>query len=234
MPNMLISLAHFCDKHGPRILLGTQFAKDGEELFLPDYPTDTYCDSCSIHFPGSDKSSRSMRSTLHSIDYVSTNYPSVRYQLISSVIRHIFSEETMTYDGSPLTFYDQSRGLNLVIGFKLQDNDARGDERRYGLILTIDSPDHASAMKLLSRHWEFVNYSFNKVIQYTKQQREDELRRRQISESYGEFTPMAGSYLRGNKLKIPRNLAYLTNDDLLFVRLHKWNTYMLDVLNMDE
>lgn len=140
----------------------------------------------------------------------------------------------MTYDGSPLTFYDQSRGLNLVIGFKLQDNDARGDERRYGLILTIDSPDHASAMKLLSRHWEFVNYSFNKVIQYTKQQREDELRRRQISESYGEFTPMAGSYLRGNKLKIPRNLAYLTNDDLLFVRLHKWNTYMLDVLNMDE
>ena len=190
---MLITLAHFCDKHGPRILLGTQFATDGEELLLPDYPTDTYCDSCSIHFPCYDKSSRSMRSTLHSVEFVSTNYPSLKYQLIYSVIRHMFSEETMTYDGTPLTFYDQGKGLNVAVGFKLQDSDARGDERRYGLLLTIDSPDHAASMELLSRHWDFVNYSFSKIIQYTKQRRDDEVRRKASNESYGDFTPMAGS-----------------------------------------
>ncbi|SCU81432.1 LANO_0B03070g1_1 [Lachancea nothofagi CBS 11611] len=234
MPNMLISLAHFCDKHGPRVLLGTQFAQDGDALLLPDYPTETFCDSCSMHFPSEDTSSRSMRTHLNSMYYVSTNYPSVRYQLTSSVIRHMFSEETMSYDSTPFTFFDQAKGLNLVMGFKLPDTDARGDERRYALLLTIDSSDHASSMKILAKHWEFITSGFKKIIDYIKQRRETEVRRNFAKNSSGDFTPMGGGYLKGNKYKVPRNLSYLTNDDLLFVRLHKWNTFMLDVLNTNE
>ncbi|SCU77908.1 LAME_0A02630g1_1 [Lachancea meyersii CBS 8951] len=234
MPNMILSLAHFCDKHGPRVLLGTQFAADGDSLLLPDYATETVCESCSIHFPNNDTSSGSIRTRLRSRDYVSTNYPVVQYHLISSVIRHMFSEETMTYDSAPLSFFDQSKGLNLVMGFKIPDTDARGDERRYALLLTINSSDHASAMKLMSRHWEFTTYSFKKIIDYIKQRRDIELRRSFAQNTPREFTPMGGTYLKGNNFKTPRNLAQLTNDDLLFVRLHKWNTFILDVLNSDD
>ncbi|SCU78259.1 LAFA_0A05732g1_1 [Lachancea sp. 'fantastica'] len=233
MPNMILSLAHFCDKHGPRVLLGTQFAADGESLFLPDYATETFCESCSMKFPNNDTSSRSMRTRIRERDYVSTNYPAVRYQLVSSVIRHMFSEETMTYDSAPLSFFDESKGLNLVMGFKLPDTDARGDERRYAVLLTIDSPDHASSMKLLARHWEFTTYSFKKIIDYIKQRRKLEMKRSFAEHVPQEFTPMGGTYLKGNNYKIARNLTSLTNDDLLFVRVHRWNTYILDALNSD-
>ncbi|SCV99943.1 LAFE_0B05952g1_1 [Lachancea fermentati] len=227
----LISLAHFCDKHGPRVLLVTQCAENSEELLLPSYPTDSYCESCLINFGGfKDEGLCSMRTKLQSKHYVSTQYSSIRYQLLYSIVRYMFSEETMSYDGSPLVFYDNSKGLNLVIGFKLQDANARGNERRYGLILTLDSHDHLKDMALLSHHWEFIINGFNKMVGYIKKLRDDEIERKNRNETCGEFTPIVGAYLRGNKLKEPRNLANLTNDELIFVRLHKWNTFMLDVL----
>ncbi|SCU78517.1 LADA_0A06018g1_1 [Lachancea dasiensis] len=233
MSDMVITLAHFCDKHGPRALLGTQCAEDGDALLLPDYPTEAFCASCSMHFPGGDTCTRSMRTRLNSMDYVSTNYPAIRYQLLSTVIRHMFSEETMTYDCAPLTFFDQSKGLNLVMGFKLPDADARGDERRYAILLTIDSRDQVASMEILSKHWEFITNSFKRVIDHIKQKRETEVRRNAKNYS-GQFTPMVGTYLKGNKSKVPQNLVQLTHDDLLFVRLHKWNTFMLHQLNSLE
>lgn len=236
MSDLLICLAHFCDKHGPRVLMVTQCATDNDqcqELLLPDYPTDSYCESCLIHFPESSEV-RSMRSTIGSTYYVSTQYSSIRYQLLTSITKRTFSEETMTYDGTPLVFYDDMRGCNFVIGFKLQDVNARGSERRYCLILTIDSRDNQRAMSQLSQNWEFIVSGFAKIIEYTRQKRAEEISKRQRQEfsTHGNnLTPMVGNYLRGSNLKIPKNLTELTSDSRFFLRLHKWNAFMLDRLN---
>lgn len=230
---MLIALAHFCDKHGPRVLLVTQSGtpgSTGDELLVPTYPTDSYCKSCSLNFPdGTDNGVRSLKSNIGNKCFVSTQYSSIRYQLLTLIVRRCFSEETMIYDGRPLVFYDDLRGLNIVIGFKLGDENARGNERRYCFIFTIDSKEHNSSMKLLSEHWNFITDGFTKMIQYVKDSHSREFERQnKLNSETNNFKLMEGPYLRGNKAKMPKNLSELTNDSLLFVRIHRWNSFMLN------
>ncbi|KAK5779205.1 hypothetical protein RI543_003093 [Arxiozyma heterogenica] len=224
---VLISLTHFCDKHGPRIICVTQCSNSGitsnnniderqsdnvtftsnnqdndedkseiksipnsvkdafnvtggEELLVPNYPIDSYCDSCLLWFPPNPASTdnsepeindaiRSMRSILNNHAFVTTQYSSIRFQKLNSITRKVFSEETMIYDCSPFVFYDDIRGLNLSMGFKLYDENARGNERRYCLILTIDQPNIEFAMDLLSQNWNFILLGFKKIINHIKE-----------------------------------------------------------------
>ncbi|EDO15558.1 hypothetical protein Kpol_1042p17 [Vanderwaltozyma polyspora DSM 70294] len=177
-----------------------------------------------------------MRSNIGETSYVSTQYSSIRYQLLTLIIRKVFSEETMVYDGSPLVFYDDIRGLNLVMGFKLYDEHARGNERRYCLTFTIDSDDHQSSMKLLANNWNFIKCGFEKFIAYIRQTYESENEKREISNRDNDnLTPLVGTYLRANKVKISRNLVELIKDDMLFLRLHRWNAYLLNgILNNND
>lgn len=232
MSSMLISLSHFCDKHGPRILLVTQAAingSTGDELLVPTYPTDSYCDSCLLHFPRASTSDiRSLKSNIGSQCFVSTQYSSIRYQLLTLIIRRSFSEETMIYDGMPLVFYDDIRGLNLVMGFKLNDENARGNERRYCIIFTIDSKDHKSSMQLVSENWNFITGGFDRMIKYIRNSHKEQIEKKNnTANENSNFSLLGGAYLRGNKVKVPRNLAALTQDEELFVRLHKWNSFLL-------
>ncbi|QLG73668.1 hypothetical protein HG535_0F01790 [Zygotorulaspora mrakii] len=232
MAPIIISLGHFCDKHGPRVVLVTQAGikgSTGDELLLPTYPTDSYCKSCSLTFPDGDRNDvRSFKSNIASRSYVTTQYSSIRYQLLTLIVRRCFSEETMIYDGRPLVFYDDLRGFNLAIGFKLRDETARGNERRYCWILTIDSKNHNSSMKLLSEHWNFITSGFSKAIQYINETHDKESERQNKLHNENNIKLMEGTYLRGNKAKMPRNLCELTNDNLLFVRIHKWNAFILN------
>ncbi|AET38181.1 Lst7p Ecym_2453 [Eremothecium cymbalariae DBVPG len=236
MNSLLISLTHFCDKHGPKVLLVTQCAKtlsECEKLLLPNYPTDSYCESCLILIP-EENDIKSMRSVIGECYYVSTHYSTVRFQFLASLIKKIFSEETVSYDGSPLLFFDEIRGLNLSVGFKLEDPHARGNERRYCLVLTIDIRDQIQAMDVVSRNWKFILGAFSNMIEFIKQERRAEMKRtlkhNQILGTSNFSSMVSGTYLRGNNLKIPKNISNLTNDKLLFVRLHKWNSFILDRL----
>lgn len=261
---ILISLGHFCDIHGPTIIIVTQegeIGNSGNELLLPDYPTESYCESCMVKIPdcdGSDENGadvdteaevsttdtisentllpasnvpRSIRSKLGEKSFVSSQYSAIRYQLLTSMIRKAFSEETMIYDGSPSVFYDESKGLNLVMGFKLHDPNARGNERRYCLILTIESVDETNAMGLIAAHWHFIVGGFSMMINAIKEkhaQNNDGLESNHDLQK--NFTQDIGNYLRANKGKCARNLSELTNDKYTFLRIHKWNTYMIDTL----
>lgn len=230
---MIISLAHFCDKHGPRVLIVTQAGtpgSTGDELLVPTYPTDSYCESCSLNFPDGLKNGvRSIKSNIGNRCFVSTQYSPVRYQLLTLIIRRSFSEETMIYDGMPLVFYDDLRGLNLVIGFKLNDENARGNERRYCMIFTIDSRDQQTSMKSLSENWNFIIGAFSRMVQYIRDSHEQQLQKlNKLRNDKCNFTLLEGAYLRGNKVKVPRNLSDLTNDKLLFLRIHKWNSLLLN------
>lgn len=224
-----LSLTHFCDKHGPSVLMVTQLASSLEncnELLLPEYPRDSYCSSCLLKFPDTNEHATSIRSTFDDFYSVSTQYSSVRYQLLSLIIKKTFSEENMSYDGSPFMFWDEHRGLNLAMGFKLEDVHARGNERRYCLILSLEkgeSSGEKDAFNILAENWQFVIESFTKLISHIKIQSRGMLDKLQT-----DFTQiMGGTYLRENKQKIPVSLADIVGDSLIFLKIHKWNTYIL-------
>lgn len=232
MAPILLSLAHFCDKHGPKIVLVTQGGDSqdpmGEDLLVPDYSTESYCESCLLHFPNENSNGvRSMRSFLNNLSFVTTQYSATKYQLLIYIIRKAFSEESMIYDGSPLVFFDDVRGLNLVIGFKLYDENARGNERRYCFILTIDSRDQEKSMQLLANHWNFIIGSFNKMITYIKTKHAQKLAN---DKETTVNNPFIENYLKVNKSKTSTNLIELTGDDSLFIRIHKWNAFLTSSL----
>lgn len=289
--SVLISLTHFCDKHGPRIISVTQCSSisgndrnnitvenqqsnnnavinndnsesnsgtqdsvhntfntiGGEELLVPNYPIDSYCESCLLQFPSiSDLNNdndpenhnviRSMRTILNDHAFVTTQYSSIRFQKLNSIARKVFSEETMIYDCSPFIFYDDIRGLNLSMGFKLYDENARGNERRYCLILTIDQSSIEFSMNLLSQNWNFILLGFRKIINHIKELHQnvtygsnnDNLSKNQLANNGN--TLFISNYLRANKTKIAKNLVTLTNDNSIFIKLHKWNAYLISSL----
>lgn len=234
--NILISLTHFCDIHGPRVISVTQCgdtSDDGNELLVPNYPIDSYCDSCLLTFPQNDI--RSMRTRANDCTYVTTQYSSIRYQILNSITKKVFSEETMTYDSLPSVFHDSARGLNLCMGFKLYDENARGNERRYCLIFTIDTDQIHQSMKILSHNWNFIQLGFQKMINHIKNFRMEALNairqeRNKDNNKNSEFVSFMGNYLRANKSKIDKNLIELTNDKSLFIRIHKWNAYLINSL----
>ncbi|CCE61775.1 hypothetical protein TPHA_0B01030 [Tetrapisispora phaffii CBS 4417] len=236
-----ILLGHFCDKHGPTIVMVTQvgsISTGGDELLVPDFPTDSYCESCSMHISNNlvkDSSTKtdtkSMRSVIADSVYVSTQYSLIRYQLMTQVIRKAFSEETISYDSSPLIFFDDIRGLNFVMGFKLYDDQARGNERRYSLIFNINTKNSKAAMNILANNWDFIEGGFLKIIHYIQHKHEEDIKRQLEKENEdGGFTPMVGTFLRANKVKTSKNLSELTKDELIFIKLHKWNSYILKSL----
>lgn len=302
--SVLISLTHFCDKHGPRIICVTQCGSNqnsnddddntndfnptninsniGDELLVPNYPIDSYCESCLLQFPSrsetipsnpDDKTDhrdnnddiRSMRTILGENVFVTTQYSSIRFQKLNSITRKVFSEETMIYDSSPFIFYDDNRGLNLSMGFKLYDENARGNERRYCLILTIDQSNIEMAMNILSQNWNFVILGFKKIINYIKSLHSEVLNGisnncdniyninnhghnhnpavmknnvnvkdissiSRLSLKSNDSGPFIGNYLRANKTKIAKNLIELTNNKSIFIKLHKWNAYLISSL----
>ncbi|KAL3229537.1 Protein LST7 [Nakaseomyces bracarensis] len=266
---IFMSLGHFCDIHGPTLICVTQegqLGNNGNELLLPNYPTESYCESCMLNFPDcstlddnngistptqglsslsfdevdegkgiNGKNShqpRSIRTFLDKKTYVTTQYSAIRYQLLTSMIRKAFSEETMIYDNSPLVFYDELKGLNLVMGFKLYDPNARGNERRYCLVLTIENTEQLDAMKIVAALWHFITDSFGMLINSLKEKHSRNCSNLENpnTEENG-FTHDIGTFLRANKAKKSRNLSELTNDDFIYLRIHKWNTYIVNTLS---
>lgn len=231
-----LSLTHFCDKHGPKVLMVTQTSsslEDTMELLLPNYPKDSYCDSCLLRFPEACEDATSLKSSLDGFHSVSTQYSSIRYQLLNMIVKKTFSEEAMSYDGSPFMFYDEHRGLNLAIGFKLEDVHARGNERRYCLILTLEikeQEEKTASLDVISQNWQFIIESIGKLIDFIKVQAKIQLNKQQT-----EFTQMmGGTYLRVNKQKFPVSLADIVGDQAIFLRIHKWNSFILSKIRATE
>lgn len=208
MPQFVISIATFCDKHGPRIIQCTQSRPD----VLPEYSHDSYCESCILHFPAGTPPTTT---TIRTANYTSTQYSGPNFNLMTSVVKKIFSEESTTYgDHQPMYFGDKVRGYNLLMGFKIADPLARGSERRYCMVVTCDEESS------LLPHWELVLTFFHKSIDYLVA-----ARARVLAKQDNHV-----GYLRGNRMKEPCGLSTLLEDDQLFVKLHRWNVLLLETL----
>lgn len=224
-----ITLAHFCDKHGPKSILCTQKVTDlaqVEQFILPEFSKESYCMSCLFTVPPQAGSSGTCgpTTTLRSVDggstaYISSQYSSFKFRMLNSVVKKCLSEETMNYDGRPVYFGDDFRGFSVCISFKIRDLEARGSERRYVIIVNSEQE------RVILRNWDLILGKVGQCVEYIKQASQ----RVQLAAHEGSDQNNNEIYLRG-KVHQPKSLATLVNDDEFFCKLHCWFADVLRVL----
>lgn len=212
-----ISLAHFCDKHGPKSILCTQMTTVDlvDQLVLPSFSKESYCKSCLLMFPKSHSGENI--TTLRSQDpksenvFLTTQYSSIKFRLLNSIVRKCLSEETTIYDSRPMYFGDELRGYSITQSFKIKDLEARGSERRYSFIVNCDNET------LILQNWDFIVENITVIIDYLK---ESSIKIELQNSKNNEI------FLRG-KVQHSKSLIELLSDDELFVKIHLWNSKLL-------
>jgi hypothetical protein len=216
-----ICLAHFCDKHGPRSLLCTQSIPGGnfDDFIAADFSKESYCKSCLLLLPK--RLSEEKVTTIKTSDdtqsrhYITSQYSTVKYRVLNSIVRKILSEESTVYDSRPMYFGEGARGYSLTQSFKIRDLEARGSERRFSFIVNCDEEEK------IIENWDLITGKITLMINYLKESRN----RIEIESSSNNDI-----FLRG-KNQQPRSLAELLQDDELFVKIHLWNAKLLRELN---
>lgn len=220
-----ITLAHFCDRHGPRSILCTQNATQFPEQFtLSDFSKESYCEACLLVIPKSRDPTRQTSTPLTTIKtncengqvFATTQYSALKFRQLNSVVRKCLSEETTVYDLRPMYFGDDTRGHSLTLSFKIKDLEARGSERRYSFIVNSEKEDE------ILTHWdtiiEHVKTICNLMIE---RRREFELQ----SATNNEI------FLRGKQLQA-KSLTELLGDNQIFVKIHLWNVKLLQKMSV--
>ncbi|CCH41799.1 Folliculin [Wickerhamomyces ciferrii] len=212
-----ITLAHFCDKHGPRSIMCTQTTElsQMDQSTLPDFSKESYCKSCLLIYPKSTKGENV--TTLRTEDtktnhaFVSTQYSAIKFRVLNSIVRKCLSEEATIYDSKPMFFGDENRGYSMTQSFKIKDLEARGSERRYSFIVNCDQ-EHQ-----VLENWDLIKDSILVMIEYLqKSSLKIELENSKNHEIY----------LRG-KVQHSKSLIEMLKDDELFLKLHLWNSKLL-------
>lgn len=212
-----ILLSHFCDRHGPRSILSTQLTTDSSEQYvLPDFSKESYCTSCLLVMPKAktEPNTTTIQTEFEGDVYTTTQYSSVRFRQLNSIVRKCLSEESAVYDSRPMYFGDTSRGYSLTQSFKLRDLEARGSERRYALLVTSTDEN-----KLL-QSWETITEHFSAIINYLIERRRDyEMK----SATNNEI------FLRGKNIQ-SKSMTELLGDEEVFLKIHLWNARLLRTL----
>lgn len=212
-----ITLAHFCDKHGPKSILCTQTTTvdQVDQFILPSFSKESYCKSCLLMFPKS--YSGENLTTLRTQDpksediFITTQYSGVKFRLLNSIVRKCLSEESTVYDSKPMYFGDEFRGYSITQSFKIKDLEARGSERRYSFI--VNSESEAAILQ----NWDLIVENITVIIDYLK---ESSIKIELQNSKNNEI------FLRG-KVQHSKSLIELLSDDELFVKIHRWNSKLL-------
>ncbi|ANZ77539.1 BA75_05179T0 [Komagataella pastoris] len=215
MGSFIFSLAHFCETHGPTVVLNTQhIATDQHEKLISSNYDQQACESCKLQLPNGS-------STLTSIDnevtYVSTQYPTsqAKYSILRQVAIKCLSVES-TSELSPVMFGDPILGFTLACIFKISDNTARGGERRYSVMIVAEDESE------LIHYWNIIATNFKEWIHCIKQKREQVLSK-QAEQGNNE------QFFRRTQLS-NKNMVQLLEDPQFFIKMHVWASGVLKQL----
>ncbi|RZC37528.1 folliculin, partial [Asbolus verrucosus] len=129
----IVGLGHFCESHGPCVILSTQRCKEEPQQY-PHNLTVPWCESCqSIDLD------QSLVSKDEGICYVTTRTPlqqDLAFLLKQAAVRSLSCEET-SKEGGTMYFGDSERGHVLSHTFALQDSLARGFHRKYSILILM-------------------------------------------------------------------------------------------------
>ncbi|CAG9857412.1 unnamed protein product [Phyllotreta striolata] len=193
----IVGMGHFCDTHGPSVILCTHPA-DGPLLKGAPVATPA-CDGCRsiddrtvLVSEGSDRCFVTTRSSMD--EHVA--------RLLKDVVLRSLSIEVVSEDAESsgsMYFGDDSRGHVISHVFSLKDSNARGFTRRYCLVVLGKNP-----ISLLS-HYDFIEENLRKTGEYL---------RRKSEQSKAPLKPTAA-------------LAQLVDEPHVFAQLHMRFVFLL-------
>ncbi|KAI5949616.1 hypothetical protein KGF54_005494 [Candida jiufengensis] len=219
MTNYIVCLCHFCELHGPSIIICTQLTtKDKKQDYLlqsNSKTTTNSCSSCQLILPENviNLSTTVTTPKNETQEFISTQYPTSqkRYAALTKLVMKSLSIETNLDLTKPNFFGDNINGFCINKIFKIYDVNSRGLERKYGLMLISDNEIH------LLQNWDIITLYFNEYI-YQLQLKINETNEKNYAKTENSNNE---KYLRRSMIR-PKSLIELTNDEQIFVKFHLW------------
>lgn len=209
----IISLSHFCESHGPCVILSTQ-KRDKEPLQSPHSLTVPWCDACqSIDLD------MAMVSRKDKVCYVTTRTPiqqDLAFLLKQASVRSLSCEEESNKEGGSLYFGDSERGHVINNNFTLHDSLARGFHRKYSILILMKDKIH------LLNLWPSLMDPIKRIISDLKSKaaKVNDFEQAQCSQR-------AVRQAHGTPNHHARSLPQLTGEPAVFAHLHMWFTWIL-------
>nr|XP_022905709.1 folliculin [Onthophagus taurus] len=210
----ILALGHFCESHGPCVILCTQKAENPPKNQAPHALTVPWCDSCQSIFLNQALVSKNEKGY-----YVTTRTPlqqDLAFLLKQAVVRSLSCEEETSGEGSPIYFGDHERGHVLARTFTLQDSLARGFYRKYTILMLMRDKVH------LLNVWPVLVKHIKEIVRDLKKDAA------KINDAEQEKRPQrAVRQAQGSPSTTGRSLSELTGRPAVFAHLHLWFAWLL-------
>ncbi|ODQ49032.1 hypothetical protein PICMEDRAFT_48472 [Pichia membranifaciens NRRL Y-2026] len=216
----IVSLAHFCEVHGPSMIMCTQAVEKPEELenfYSPQLSESQFCQSCMLKIPYAEE----FAENLH---FISTQFPTYteRYSSLRQTIVRVFTAETNADLSKPIMFGNSKHGYSIALSFSLLDKTARGSERKYSIIVTSNWEED------LINNYTFILTNLNQVVGNIL--RSARMVQKQLNLSADDLHNN-GTYLRRSAgLPKAKSMVEILKDENFFLKIHMWAAFMLDTL----
>ncbi|XP_060535148.1 folliculin [Cylas formicarius] len=215
----ILALGHFCESHGPCVILCTQRCKEEPKQF-PHSLTVPVCEACQ-----SLDLEQAMVSKGENTCYVTTRTPlqqDLAFLLKQAVVRSLSCEET-SKDGGTLYFGDNERGHVISHIFSVHDSLARGFLRKYCILLLMRDRIH------LLNSWPFITKHVKQISEDLQKKSEKVNNIEQMHKSQ-----RAVRQAQGSPTSVTRSLSQLTGEPAVFAHMHLWFTWLLSAETVVE
>ncbi|XP_050301591.1 folliculin [Anthonomus grandis grandis] len=216
----IVALGHFCETHGPCIILSTQRSQDGPPKQQIHNHTIPICDSCM-----SVDATQVLVSKDENASYVTTRLPlqqELAFLLKQAVVRTLSCEET-NQEGGIMYFGDNERGHVISHCFTIQDSLARGFQRKYCILVLTRDKIH------LLNCWPFITKHLKQIS--------TDLQEKSVKINNAEQTHRPQRAVRqaqGSPISTGRSLGQLTGEPAVFAHIHLWFTWILSAETVVE
>ncbi|XP_066159100.1 folliculin isoform X1 [Euwallacea fornicatus] len=215
----ILAVGHFCESHGPCVILCTQRCQQEPQQFSHCL-TVAVCEACQ---------SLDLKQAIVSKDdkgcFVTTRTPlpqDLAFLLKQAVIRSLSCEETGK-DGGTLYFGDNERGHVISHIFTLQDSLARGFQRKYCIIMLMRDKIH------LLNSWSFVTKHIKQISAELQEKAANVNNLEQMQKSQ-----RAVRQAQASPVCTGRSLGQLTGEPAIFAHIHLWFTWLLSTETIAE
>ncbi|XP_045463270.1 folliculin [Harmonia axyridis] len=209
----ILALGHFCESHGPCVVLCTQKCKE-EPQQTPHNLTVPWCEACQsvdLDLALVTKSETSC--------FVTTRTPlqqDLAFLLKQAIVRSLSCEEESSKEGGTLYFGDNERGHIISHSFSLQDSLARGFHRKYSILMLMKDKIH------LLNLWPSV---IPTIKQIASELQEKAAKVNGVEQA--QYSQRAVRQAQGSPGHQSRSLPQLTGEPAVFAHLHMWFTWIL-------
>ncbi|CAH0547628.1 unnamed protein product [Brassicogethes aeneus] len=218
----IVALGHFCESHGPIVILATQKTDCEPQEKPPHILNSPVCEACkSIDLE------EAVVSEDENVYYVSSRIPlkeDVAFLLKNAAVRSISCEE-MGKEGGLMYFGDDQRGHVVTYTFYVADSQARGFKRKYCLILLSGDRVH------LLNHWRHITKHFEVIASDLK---EKALKVNNLEQATCSQKAARQASQQSTRSCTGRSLQELTGVSSIFLQIHMWFVYLLSVNVMEE